>query len=85
METTHNQILHFQNIDKCEVGLQSPNMEREGMVRCLNFLINSGMKITEVVTDSSTSVAKTLGILTKPIVTRPGKTGHVDTNYTLSL
>jgi len=54
-------------------------------VRCLNFLINSGMKITEVVTDSSTSVAKTLGILTKPIVTRPAKTGHVGTNYTLSL
>ena len=59
MEITHNQILHFQNIDKCEVGLQSPNLEREGMMRCLNFLINSGMKITEVVTYSSTSVAKT--------------------------
>jgi len=27
METTHNQILHFQNIDKREVGLQSPSME----------------------------------------------------------
>ena len=62
METTHNQILHFENLDKCEIGLQSPNMEREGMVHCLNFLISGGMKITEVVTDSSTSVAKTLGI-----------------------
>jgi len=62
MESTQNQILHFINMDKHQVGLQSLNMEREGMVRCLNFLINSGMKIIEVVTDSSTSVAKTLGI-----------------------
>ena len=62
METAQNQILHFENMDKREVGLQSPNMEREGMVCCLNFLITNAMKITEVVTDSSTSVAKTLGI-----------------------
>lgn len=61
METTDNQILHFENVDKREVGLQSPNMEREGIIRCLNFLLSSGMKISEVVTDSSTSVAKTLG------------------------
>lgn len=60
MEATDNQIL---NVDKREVGLQSPNMEREGMVRCLNFLLSTGMKISEVVTDSSTSVAKTLGNL----------------------
>lgn len=63
MEATDNQILHFVNVDKREVGLQSPNMEREGMVRCLNFLLSTGMKISEVVTDSSTSVAKTLGNL----------------------
>ena len=31
------------------------------MVFCLNFLLSSGMKISEVVTDFSTSVAKTLG------------------------
>ena len=63
MEATDNQILHFENVDKHEVGLQSPNMEREGMVCCLNFLLSSGMKISEVVTDSSISVAKTLGNL----------------------
>ena len=63
MEATDNQILHFESVDKHKVGLQSPNMEREGMVRCLNFLLSSGMKISEVVTDSSTSVAKTLGNL----------------------
>ena len=61
METDHNQILHFENIDKHEVGLHSPNMEREGLIRCLNFLISNGVQIKEVVTDSSTSVAKILG------------------------
>ena len=63
MEATDNQILHFENVDKREVALQLPNMERGGMVRCLSFLLSSGMKISEVVTDSSTSVAKTLGNL----------------------
>jgi len=61
MESTRNLILHFENVDKCEVDLQSPYMEREGMVHCLNFLIGNGLKITEIVTDSSISVAKTLG------------------------
>ena len=32
------------NVDKHEVGLQSVNMEREGMVCCLNFLLSTGMK-----------------------------------------
>ena len=36
-------------------------MEREGLIRCLNFLISDGVRIKEVVTDSSTSVAKTIG------------------------
>ena len=31
------------------------------MVHCLNFLIGNGLKITEIVTDLSSSVAKTLG------------------------
>lgn len=63
METEHNQILHFENIDKRQVGLHSPNMEREGLVHCLNFLISNGVHIKEVVTDSSTSVAKTIGTI----------------------
>jgi len=61
MENSQNQILHFENVDKRQVGLQSPNMEREGMIHCLEFLISHGLKISEVVTDSSTSVAKALG------------------------
>lgn len=63
MESEKSQILHFENIDKCEVGLQSPNMEREGMICCLDFLIAKGMKVAELITDSLTSVAKTLGMV----------------------
>ena len=62
MEAEKNQILHFENVDKREIGLHSPNMEREGMIRCLDFLIAKGMKVAELITDSSTSVAKTLSM-----------------------
>ena len=64
MEVESCKILHFENIDKRdkqEVHLRSPNMEKEGMVGCLNFLVDNGMKVTELVTDSFTSVASTLG------------------------
>ena len=61
MDTEHNQILHFENMDKREVGLYSPNMEQEGLICCLNLLISNGVRFKEVVTDSSTSVAKTIG------------------------
>ena len=59
IQTGKNKILHFENVDKEEVHHRSPNMEREGIVRCLNFLISKGMAITELVTDSSSSVAST--------------------------
>ena len=61
METEHSQVLHFENIDKSQVGLLSRNMEQEGLIRCLYFLISNGLKIKEVVTNSSTSVANTIG------------------------
>lgn len=61
MESESNVILHFENIDKREVDLHSPNMERQGMIRSLDFLIEKGLKIVELITDSSSSIAKTLG------------------------
>jgi len=36
-------------------------MEREGMIRSLEFLKEKGLKIVELITDSSSSVATTLG------------------------
>ena len=62
MDSETNQILHFENVDKREVGLRSPNMERKGMTRCLDFVISKGIKVGELITDSSSSVAKTLGV-----------------------
>ena len=57
MESESNVILHFENVDKREVDLQSPNMEREGKIRSLDFLIKKGL---ELITDLS-SIAKALG------------------------
>jgi len=61
METENNVILQFENIEKREVNLQSPNMEKEGMIRSLDFLKEKGLKVVELITDSSSSVAATLG------------------------
>ena len=61
MESESNVILHFKNIDKREVDLQSLNMERKGMIRSLDFLIEKGLNVMELKTDSSSSIAKALG------------------------
>ena len=50
--TVHTEII--------EVKLQSSNMEREGLVRSLYFLLKH-VKISEVITDASSSVHKKLG------------------------
>ena len=63
MESGRNQILHFENVDKCKGGLCSPNMEREGVMSCLDFLVAHGMKVVELIIDSSSSVAKTSGMV----------------------
>ena len=47
-------------IDKRQVKLQSPNMENYGLTRSLDFLLKH-VTVTEVITDASTSVHKTLG------------------------
>ena len=31
---------------------------REGMIHCLDFLVANGMEVVELITDSSSSVAK---------------------------
>jgi len=49
--------VHTEVIDKREVKLKSPNMENEGM---LDFLLQH-VTVSEVITDASTSVHKTLG------------------------
>ena len=63
MDIETNKILHMETIDKREVQLQSPNMEREGVVRGISYLHGQDITITELVTDASSSVRKMLGML----------------------
>ena len=60
MDIDSNQILHMVTIDKRQVGLQSPNMERQALEHCMDFLLKEKIDITEIVTDASTAVAKLL-------------------------
>ena len=60
MDISSNEIAHVETIDKREVHLKSPNMEWEALSRGLKYL-ESKLNITEVTTDSSTSVSKLIG------------------------
>ena len=65
MDTATNKILHAETIDKREVNLRSPNMEREGLLRALRFLmakLHDSVIVDEVITDASTSVRTVLGM-----------------------
>ena len=61
MESESNKILHVETIDKREVNLKYPNMEREAFKRSMDYLISRGIKISEVVTDASPTVISTTG------------------------
>ena len=62
MDIDSGKILHAETVDKREVRLQSPNMEREAFIRSLNFLLPR-VKCTEIITDASTSIRNKLGLL----------------------
>ena len=61
LETEKSLIIHAETIDKREVHLKSPNMEREGLLRSLAFLRDK-VTIDEIITDASSSVIKSIGI-----------------------
>lgn len=61
MDNETGQILHVETVDKREVNLQSPNMEREALRRCLQFLTSQNITVTELVTDASSAIRKMLG------------------------
>lgn len=46
------QIMAMTIVDKREVGLKSPNMEKVGLMRGLKELAEQKMKVTELVTDA---------------------------------
>ena len=63
MDINTGYILHSETVDKREVALQSPNMEKEAFVRSLQSL-QTHISCTEIITDASTSIRKEMD---KPI------------------
>ena len=55
-----NTIIHAETLDKREVSLQSPIMEKEAVCRAIKYLHDNAITIKELVTDASTSVKKCL-------------------------
>lgn len=60
MEIESGAILHAETVDKREVDLHSPNMERKAFLRSMEFLL-SHVNCTEIITDASSSIRKELG------------------------
>ena len=59
MDLESGLILHTETIDKRKVALQSPNMEREGFVLSMRYLLPL-VKCKEVITDASSSISHEL-------------------------
>ena len=53
----------METVDKREVSLQSPNMERKAVSRAIKQLQDNGVTVRELVTDASSVVRKILGML----------------------
>ena len=60
MDSGSGLVLNLETVDKREVQGKSPNMEREGLRRCL-AKVQERCTVSELATDASTSVAKVLG------------------------
>ena len=60
MNHSSNEIVHIEVIDKREVGLKSPNMEKLGLIRSLRYLKSQSIGINEVVTDASNVLKATM-------------------------
>ena len=60
MDMNPHKILHIETVDKREVKLQSPNMEHKAFVDSIEH-ISSQLTCSEVVTDASSSIRKTMG------------------------
>ena len=63
MDIDNNRILYMVTVDKREVHLHFLNMEKEGVERAISYIHGQDITITELVTDTSSSVRKMLGML----------------------
>ena len=68
MDIDTNTIIHEETLDKREVSLHSPNMERKAVCRVIKYLHDNGVTIIELVTDASSSVRKMLGKYTRCVM-----------------
>ena len=57
MDHETNKILHVETVDKCEVGLQSPNMKHETFTRSIAHILQF-VQCPEVIIDASPSIRK---------------------------
>ena len=68
MNHATDEILHVEVVDKREVGLKSPNMERLGLVRALQYMESQSVVVDEIVTDGSNTLKATLRMLVQHYV-----------------
>ena len=61
MDADHDVIVHCEIVDKREVQLKSPNMERLGLQRSLHYLKENLVVIDELVTDASIVIISMIG------------------------
>ena len=62
--------LHAETVDKRDVTLQSPNLEKEGFARSLQFLLPK-LSCKEIVTDSLSAIRNELGEYTSVVCIYP--------------
>ena len=61
MDVDTEQVVHCEIVDKREVALKSPNMERLGLKRSLENLRKSSVTLSELVTDASIVIISMIG------------------------
>ena len=62
MHVNTEKVVHCEIVDKREVELKSPNMERLGLRRALNYLTSCSVVVDEVVTDVSIVIISLMGM-----------------------
>ena len=61
MDVETEAVVHCEVVDKREVQLKSPNMERLGLQRSIVHVKSSSITIAELVTDASIVIISTIG------------------------
>lgn len=62
MEHDTKDLIAMEIVDKREVGLKSPNMEKLGLQRAIASIQSDGLTIAEIVTDAHIQIASMMGM-----------------------